>query len=447
MTHKLGVFWAVMHRRAQDYAYMSALLPPVVKIQDGGPNDYAWVRANLPGALVLARDWALGEQKEDMRRAPIETGRRHAQEWNAHAERLGFDRAHTLVLGINEPEVWHDFSCVPYTVAFLDECTRLGLRAGALQLSVGWPANRGPDTPPDWTPFEPVREAIARGGHALVLHEYWAQAGPGEQWGWWAGRALRCPWDVPIVIGECGMDVYVKDGGVPHHRRGWQAWVSADVYGRQVGDYVRRLNSDRRVLGVCPFLTDYANAEWQSFDTEPAASALLTFGKSPSADNPNVYVPIVQVPAGDLFERVMEFVSSWEGAFQANPEDHGNWTGGRKGVGELRGTKYGISAASYPHLDIVNLTRAEANAIYRRDYWQASGANNLAWPACLLMMDTAVLHGVGTAKAWAAATGLNAWRMAAKRLETYTKLDNWPTFGAGWVRRTAALLAAMGEVT
>jgi len=142
MTHKLGVFWAVMHRRPQDYAYMSALLPPVVKIQDGGPNDYAWVRANLPGALVLARDWALGEQKEDMRRAPIETGRRHAQEWNAHAERLGFDRAHTLVLGINEPEVWHDFSCVPYTVAFLDECTRLGLCAGALQLSVGWPANK-----------------------------------------------------------------------------------------------------------------------------------------------------------------------------------------------------------------------------------------------------------------------------------------------------------------
>lgn len=36
--------------------------------------------------------------------------------------------------------------------------------------------------------------------------------------------------------------------------------------------------------------------------------------------------------------------------------DKGNWTGGRVGVGQLKGTKYGISAAAYLHLGIKSLT-------------------------------------------------------------------------------------------
>ena len=55
-----------------------------------------------PHALVIARDWALSEQHDNMLRDPAGTGRRHAQEWHGHADRLGFDRANTLVLGINE---------------------------------------------------------------------------------------------------------------------------------------------------------------------------------------------------------------------------------------------------------------------------------------------------------------------------------------------------------
>ena len=60
-----------------------------------------------------------------------------------------------------------------------------------------------------------VREAILRGNHALVLHEYWADLGPSEHWGWWGGRSLKCPWAVPIVIGECGFEMAVKRGGLP----------------------------------------------------------------------------------------------------------------------------------------------------------------------------------------------------------------------------------------
>lgn len=274
----IGVYWSVMHRRPQDYEYFKRLQPSVFKIMDGGPNDYAWAKANLPNSLVIARDWALSEQHQDMRRDPVGTGRRHAEEWDAHADRLGFDRAKTLILGINEPQVWE--SGVPealrqYTIALCDRAAELDLRVGAMQLSVGWPANNGPDTPPDWSPFAGVEDAIRRGNHMLVCHEYWADSGPDENWGWWAGRALRCPWRVPIVIGECGIDMYVKDPSVPHTARGWQGRMHPTRYAAELAEYVTRMDTDARFVGACVFASDFANREWWSFDVEPAYDAIL----------------------------------------------------------------------------------------------------------------------------------------------------------------------------
>lgn len=275
---KLGVYWSVMHRRPQDYEYFKRQQPAVFKIMDGGPNDYAWANANLPGTVIIARDWALSEQHSDMLADPTGTGQRHAREWDGHAKRLGLDRARTLILGINEPRVWE--AGVPealrlYTIALCDEAARLGLRVGAMQLSVGWPNNTGPDTPPDWSPWHGVEEAIHRGHHALVLHEYWADSGPAENWGWWAGRSLKCPWQVPIVIGECGVDMYVKDGSVPHNRRGWQGRMHSTRYAQELADYTGRMSADPRFQGCCVFASDFASHEWYSFDVEPAYQAIL----------------------------------------------------------------------------------------------------------------------------------------------------------------------------
>jgi hypothetical protein len=339
-THALGVFWAVHHRRPTDYAYFQGMRPPVVKIQDGGPPDYAWVRTQLPGALVVARDWALGEQKGDMRRDPEGTALHHALEWLKRRDRLGFDPARTLVLGINEPEVWvvDGLSAaqaiervVRYTVTFLDECKRLGLRAGALQLSVGWPGNNGPDTPPDWAPFAPVREAILRGNHALVVHEYWAENGPQEKWGWWGGRALKCPWDVPIVIGECGFEMAVRRP-VSGRDRGWQTYIGAEQYAEQMIEYANRMAADPRIVGVCPFLSDYQAQEWASLDVEPAYPALLArkdrlrlIADKPAAPPPPTPPPPSPAPqAGRMLVRPVDggVVSQWYGE---NPDNYGRF--------------------------------------------------------------------------------------------------------------------------
>lgn len=71
----------------------------------------------------------------------------------------------------------------------------------------------------------------------------------------------------------------------------------------------------------------------------------------------------------DSFDDAFPALINVEKGLTMNPLDPGNWTGGRTGVGACRGTKYGISAASYPDIDIKNLTLPQAKALAKRDYW------------------------------------------------------------------------------
>ena len=77
------------------------------------------------------------------------------------------------------------------------------------------------------------------------------------------------------------------------------------------------------------------------------------------------------------FEEIIEVVLHHEGGFTDDPKDPGNWTGGKEGVGELGGTKYGISVKSFPDVDIKNLTKAEATLIYKTEYWDKNKVESL----------------------------------------------------------------------
>lgn len=278
MTNKLGSYWSVMHRRPQDYAFFQKQQSSVLLLMDGGDNDYQWIKDNLPNSLVLARIHSMSEQHSEMLADPEGTGRRHAQQWYHEQERLGFDRTKTLVLGINEPQVWEagvTEALRRYTIALCDHAASLGLRVGAMQFGVGWPNNTGPGTPPDWSPWHGVEDAIRRGNHMLVTHEYWADAGPSENWGWWGGRTLKCPWQVPFVIGECGVDMFVKSPSF-EGTRGWNSHKTPEQYAAELGEYVKRMSTDSRFEGACIFTCDFASHDWWSFDVEPAYNAILS---------------------------------------------------------------------------------------------------------------------------------------------------------------------------
>lgn len=85
------------------------------------------------------------------------------------------------------------------------------------------------------------------------------------------------------------------------------------------------------------------------------------------------------------WDQAIAFVLRYEGGYVNNVNDPG---------GE---TIYGISKKQYPSLDIKNLTIDEAKEIYRKDFWQAVGADQLPAKMAIAVFDCAVNQGVGTA--------------------------------------------------
>src|SRR5690606_37652502 len=94
------------------------------------------------------------------------------------------------------------------------------------------------------------------------------------------------------------------------------------------------------------------------------------------------------------FDTCFKFTIGHEGGWGNDPRDRGNWTSGKIGVGELKGTKYGISAMSYPQLDIKNLTLDQAKAIYKRDYWDKVAGTSMPAGVDLCVWDMGVNAGV-----------------------------------------------------
>lgn len=148
-----------------------------------------------------------------------------------------------------------------------------------------------------------------------------------------------------------------------------------------------------------------------------------------------------------------------EGGYTADPKDRGNWTTGVIGKGELKGTKYGISAMAYPNLNIKGLTLEDAKAIYYRDYWQAAGCELVPTAIKFDLFDMAVNSGVATAiktlqravgalddgnlgpKSMAAIAATSSALILARfnghRLLFMTKTPAWATYHKGWATRIA----------
>lgn len=146
------------------------------------------------------------------------------------------------------------------------------------------------------------------------------------------------------------------------------------------------------------------------------------------------------------FDKAFEILIGHEGGYSLDPHDRG---------GE---TKYGISKRAYPHIDIANLTLAQAKAIYRNDYWDKAKCSSLPPDLALLVFDAAVNNGVGAAIRWlqraagVVADGIIgpqtiaasfssgvAARFHAMRVDAMTKMPTWPNHGRGWAKRLAAL--------
>lgn len=186
-------------------------------------------------------------------------------------------------------------------------------------------------------------------------------------------------------------------------------------------------------------------------------SFLASIFKAP-APAPVPMAPSMPVPGTAVtFDMAFERLIGHEGKFTDDRRDKGNWTGGKVGVGELKGTKYGISAAAYPYLDIKALTLEQAKDIYLRDYWERSGAPEYDGAIGFQVFDAAVNHGIENAVRFlqraagvaddgdigpvtlAAVKAMTVtdvlMRFNAARLRFYTQLSTWRDYGRGWALR------------
>lgn len=96
------------------------------------------------------------------------------------------------------------------------------------------------------------------------------------------------------------------------------------------------------------------------------------------------------------FRRAVGFVLKWETVFdkkgnpvaECDPDDPGGLT------------KFGIDQRSHPGLDIRKLTKANAVAIYHRDYWLPLRCHELPVPVGEIVFDFGVNNGKSRAAVW-----------------------------------------------
>lgn len=144
------------------------------------------------------------------------------------------------------------------------------------------------------------------------------------------------------------------------------------------------------------------------------------------------------------FERAVGHVLLWEG------ENSWDAAGGE--------TRFGISQAAFPDVDIEHLTRDDAKALYRSRYWAPLRGDELPESVGFALFDAAVNVGVYQAvKFLQRAMGIHAdgilgpatfaavkaadpvrlvREITLERAKFYQALSTYPVYGTGWLRRT-----------
>lgn len=172
------------------------------------------------------------------------------------------------------------------------------------------------------------------------------------------------------------------------------------------------------------------------------------------------------------FDEAFERLYLHERGFTNDPRDRGNWTGGKVGVGECKGTKYGISAAAYPAEDIAGLTVDRAKFLYKRDYWDKFHCPDVPETIRFDFFDGVVNSGPGSKRSgkqgavrWlqrsadvnddgvfgpvtlTAVRQMNPYLLAARynghRLDSLNDIETWSVYGRGWAQRIAENLIAL----
>jgi lysozyme family protein len=126
------------------------------------------------------------------------------------------------------------------------------------------------------------------------------------------------------------------------------------------------------------------------------------------------------------FRKSLTFTLKWEGGYVNDPDDPG---------GE---TKWGISKRYHPDEDIANLTPERAAEIYKDEYWDKCGCDDIPFPLNTVVFDSAVNCGVARAMGWLKDAPSARDYILARRQFYYGQINKNPTkikYLRGWTSR------------
>lgn len=144
----------------------------------------------------------------------------------------------------------------------------------------------------------------------------------------------------------------------------------------------------------------------------------------------------------ETFPAFMPQLFKHEGGYIDHPRD----PGGATNLGITLATLRNWRGKPVSKADVRALTKDEATAIYRKEYWDRIGGDGLLAGPDAALFDVAVNSGVGRARQWApllqgksATDGVKA--ICARRRAFFRSLSTFDVFGKGWMRRVAEVEA------
>jgi lysozyme family protein len=139
------------------------------------------------------------------------------------------------------------------------------------------------------------------------------------------------------------------------------------------------------------------------------------------------------------FKRCLDFTLKYEGGYSNHSKDPGG------------PTNMGITIATLSHelgrratiSDVMGMTKATAENIYHKKFWNTVNGDDLPAGVDLMMFDIAVNSGPGRALNWYkeisnSTSYFQILELDKKRLGFYRHLANFKFFGKGWLAREKA---------